>query len=347
MSRHDQDSVAPCLPSPASSTALTDGPPISLASPKLQAHHLDRGAIIYVRQSSPQQVRDHQESGRRQYALVDRAVALGWPKDCVEVVDEDQAISGKTAEARLGFQRLLTEVSLDHVGIILGIEMSRLARSGKDWHQLIEVCAIFQTLLGDQDGLYDPNDHNDRLLLGLSGIMSEAELHILKNRMYQGLLNKARRGEVYNHPPNGYIKLPGSGLDFDPDEQVQSVVRLIFDQFERLGTVHGLLRYLVHHDIRIGIRPHFGPNRGNLEWRRANRVTLQNMLHHPVYAGYYRWGAPTDRSTATGAWPAGDGSNRLSARGQPGSDPRSLPGLHQRRAVLVQPGTSPSQSCSR
>lgn len=120
--------------------------------------------------------------------------------------------------------------------------------------------------------------------------MSEAELHILRSRMYQGLLNKARRGEVFNHPPSGYVKRPGGAFALDPDEQVQSVIRLIFEQFERLGTLHGLLRYLVEHGIRMPIRPHAGPNRGQLEWRRPNRVTLQNLLHHPIYAGFYRWG---------------------------------------------------------
>jgi DNA invertase Pin-like site-specific DNA recombinase len=206
----------------------------------------------------------------------------------VEVVDEDQGRSGQTVEGRLGFQYLLAEISLDHVGIIFGLEMSRLARSNKDWHQLLELCAIFRTLLADQDGLYDPTDYNDRLLLGLKGTMSEAELHVLRSRMYQGLLNKARRGAVFNHPPAGYIKLPTGTFALDPDEQVQGVIRLRFDQFERQGSIHGLLRYLVEHHIRMPIRPHHGPNRGQLEWRRPNRVTLQYLVHHPIYAGYYR-----------------------------------------------------------
>jgi hypothetical protein len=143
--------------------------------------------------------------------------------------------------------------------------------------------------LGDYDGLYDPNDFNDRLLLGLKGIMSEAELHFLRMRMHEGLLNKARRGELFNHAPIGYVREPG-GLAFDPDEQARDVVRLVFDQFDRQGSLHGLLRYLVHHGIRLPVRPHFGPNRGKLEWHRPSRETLQNMLHHPVYAGYYRHG---------------------------------------------------------
>jgi DNA invertase Pin-like site-specific DNA recombinase len=263
---------------------------MSLSSPKIRPWHLQRKAIVYIRQSTPQQVLEHRESADRQYGLVHRAAALGWPPDCVEVVDEDQGRSGQTVEGRLGFQYLLAEIGLDHVGIIFGLEMSRLARSNKDWHQLLELCAIFRTLLADQDGLYDPTDHNDRLLLGLKGTMSEAELHVLRSRMYQGLLNKARRGEVFNHPPAGYVKLPTGAFALDPDEQVQCVIRLLFDQFERQGSINGLLHYLVKHNLRMPIRPHYGPNRGQLEWRRPNRVTLQYLLHHPIYAGYYRWG---------------------------------------------------------
>jgi DNA invertase Pin-like site-specific DNA recombinase len=259
-------------------------------SGKLKPWHFERTAIVYVRQSSPQQVLEHQESTARQYALADRAVAFGWPRDRVVVIDDDLGLSGQSAEGRLGFQRLLAEVALDHVGLILGLEMSRLARSCKDWHQLLELCARFRTLLADADGLYDPTDYNDRLLLGLKGTMSEAELHILKERMYQGKLHKARRGELYGPPPLGYVRQDGGPPVLDPDEQVQAVVRLIFDQFDRQGSVHGLLRYLVHHGIRIPIRPHSGPTRGQLEWRRPNRETLQNVLHHPLYAGAYCYG---------------------------------------------------------
>lgn len=259
-------------------------------STKLHSHHLERSAIVYVRQSTQQQVLDHQESSARQYALVDLAVELGWSPDRVEVIDEDQAHSGSTAECRLGFQRLLAEVGLDHVGVILGIELNRLSRSNKDWHQLIELCAIFRTVLVDQDGLYDPTDYNDRLLLGLRGIMSEAELHILQGRMYQAVLNKARRGELYIRPPVGYVKLPSGEFAIDPDEQAESVVRLVFDEFERLGTVRGVVRYMVRNDIKMPIRPHKGPNRGKLEWRRPTRDTVGTILTHTLYKGTYRYG---------------------------------------------------------
>lgn len=267
----------------------------TLRSDKITDEHLRRTAIVYVRQSTQRQVLEHGESTARQYALADRAVILGWPSAAVKVIDEDQGQSGSSAEGRSGFQRLLGEVSSDRVGIILGLEMSRLARSCKDWHALLELCAIYHTLLADADGLYDPSDYNDRLLLGLKGTMSEAELHVLKSRLQQGMWNKAQRGEVLNHPPIGYVRSAsardGAGdYVIDPDEQVQAVVRLAFEQFTKRGSISGLLRWLVRNDVKLPVRPHFGANRGELEWRRPNRVTLLNMLHHPIYTGAYRWG---------------------------------------------------------
>lgn len=275
--RHSSQSAGTRLTAPALPT-------------KVQEQHRARLALVYVRQSTPHQVLEHRESTARQYALVDRAAALGWPRERVVVIDDDQGQSGSSAEARVGFQRLLSEVSLDRVGLILGLEMSRLARSCKDWHALLELCAIYRTLLADADGLYDPADYNDRLLLGLKGTMSEAELHILKSRLHRGLWNKAERGEVLNHAPLGYVRTAADDFALDPDEQVQSVVRLIFEQFAQRGSVSGLLKWLVQHDVKLPIRPHWGPNRGELEWRRPNRATLLNLLHHPIYAGAYRWG---------------------------------------------------------
>ena len=264
-------------------------------SDKLLDHHFDRLAIVYVRQSTQHQVLEHRESAARQYALTDRAEEFGWSSDRIEVIDDDQGISGSSIVGREGFQKLLAEISADRVGIVLGLEMSRLARSCKDWHTLLELCAIYRVLLADADGLYDPSNHNDRLLLGLKGTMSEAELHILKTRMHQGMWNKAERGEVLNHPPIGYIRSvsarDGAGdYVMDPDAQVQEVVRMVFDQFERLGSINALLRWMVSHDIKMPVRPHFGSDRGELTWRRPNRVTLNNLLHHPIYAGAYRWG---------------------------------------------------------
>jgi DNA invertase Pin-like site-specific DNA recombinase len=241
--------------------------------------------VVYVRQSTVQQVLDHQESTRLQYGLRVRACELGWSAERVVVIDDDLGKSGATVEGRVGFQRLVSEVSLDHVGIILGVEMSRLARSGKDWHQLLELCALFRTLLADTDGVYDPAHYNDRLLLGLKGTLSEAELHVLKQRMHQGKLNKARRGELALRLPIGYGRRPSGEAVFDPDAQVQQVVRLVFRKFEELGTLNAVLRYLVTHDIRLGVRI-----RGELEWHRPNRMILQNLLKNPVYAGAYAYG---------------------------------------------------------
>lgn len=257
---------------------------------KVQSRHLQRLAVVYIRQSTLQQVQEHRESTALQYALHSRATAWGWSGERVLVIDEDLGCSGASAEGRAGFQRLLAEVSLGHVGLVLGIEMSRLARSCRDWHQLLEVCALFDTLLADTDGLYDPRNYNDRLLLGLKGTLSEAELHVLRQRMNEGRLNKARRGELFNHPPMGYVRLPTGELGTDPDQQVQSVVRLIFEKFPELGTLNALLRYLVRSQICLPVRPFSGPERGQLQWHRPNRQTLRNLLHHPIYAGAYTWG---------------------------------------------------------
>lgn len=261
---------------------------------KVADHHLQRQALVYVRQSTLQQVVNNRESTQRQYALDQRAIQLGWAPGAVLTIDEDQGRSGQSAQTRPGFQNALGLIAQNRIGIVLGLEMSRLARSNKDWHQLLEVCALFDTLLADADGVYDPTDYNDRLVLGLKGTMSEAELHILRNRMNQGLLNKAKRGAVFNHPPIGYVRVAGGGgYARDPDEQVQSVIRLLFDAFEHQGSVCALLRYLVQHQIRIPVRPHAGEYRGQLQWRAPNRVTLQSLLHHPIYAGMYRWGHRT------------------------------------------------------
>jgi DNA invertase Pin-like site-specific DNA recombinase len=257
---------------------------------KILPRHWERLAVVYVRQSTLQQVLEHQESTRLQYGLVRRAFAWGWPESRVLVIDDDLGRSGTSAEGRHGFQRLVAEVGLDHVGLILGVEMSRLARSSKDWHQLLEICALFGTLIADLDGIYDPSQYNDRLLVGLKGTMSEAELHLLKQRLYQGTLQKARRGALRFALPIGYVHNQAGEVLYEPDEQVQHVVRLIFRKFDELGTLHALLRYLRQHNITLGVRLREGPAKGRLEWRRPNRMTLQNLLKNPLYAGAYAYG---------------------------------------------------------
>jgi DNA invertase Pin-like site-specific DNA recombinase len=263
----------------------------AFGSNKIGTRHLERKAVVYVRQSNPQQVTKHQESTRLQYDLVQLAERLGWPRDQVSVIDEDQGITAQNLEGRHGFQWLLAEIALDQVGLVLGIEMSRLARSCKDWYQLLEVCALFGTLLADQDGVYDPANYNDRLLLGLKGTMSEAELHIMRGRLNAGRINKAKRGELFSHAPIGYVRSLDTGVhELDPDEQVQQVVRLIFEKFEEIGSGTGVVKYLARNGLKIGVRPHGGPNRGQLEWRRPAISTIINMLHSPTYAGAYSYG---------------------------------------------------------
>jgi len=220
-------------------------------------------------------------------------LALGWAASRVLVIDEDLGHSASGADTRPGFQRLVSEVGLDHVGIVLGIEMSRLARSGREWHQLLELCALSGTLLGDPDGIYDPADHNDRLLLGLKGTISEAELHLIKQRMWSGRLAKARRGELAVPLPSGFVRRGSGEVALDPDEQVRAVVHLVFDLFDRLGTVNGVLCFLADNRIQVGVRVREGPARGELVWRRPNRAGVQNMLRNPAYAGIYAYGRST------------------------------------------------------
>lgn len=266
-----------------------------LLSDKVSEAHLQRLALVYVRQSTLQQLEKHQESTRLQYGLVERAQALGWDCNRVEVVDEDQGKSGATAQGRAGFQRLVSEVTLNHVGIVLGVEMSRLARSCRDWYQLLEVCGLFGTLIADMDGIYDPANYNDRLLLGLKGTMSEAELHVLKQRLLAGMRAKAARGELGMRLPMGYVRLPSGEVVKDPDEQAQAVVALVFEQFARCGTINGMLQYLVQHHIQLPHRSYNRHDRGELQWLAPHRVTLSNLLRNPIYAGAYVYGRrPTD-----------------------------------------------------
>jgi DNA invertase Pin-like site-specific DNA recombinase len=263
---------------------------------KILCQHRERLAMVYIRQSTVQQVERHQESTRLQYALVDRAFQFGWARETIVVIDDDLGRSGTTIEGRLGFQRLVAEVGLGNVGLVLGVEMSRLARSCRDWHQLLEICALFDTLIADADGVYDPANYNDRLLLGLKGTMSEAELHILKARMLEGRRAKARRGELGKAVPMGYLRRPSGEVDFDPDEQAQATIRQVFDLFERFRTIGKVMRYLADHDIRMPIRVRGGTRKGELEWHRVNRPSLQNLFANAIYAGAYVYGIrPTDR----------------------------------------------------
>jgi DNA invertase Pin-like site-specific DNA recombinase len=260
------------------------------AASKIQTRHLDRLAIVYVRQSSPQQVLENRESRERQYALAQFAQRLGWPAERVVIVDEDQGRSGKSADKRSGFQRLMTEVSLNHVGIVLGLELCRLSRSNKDWHQLIDVCGILNTLLCDQDGVYDPLDGNDRLLLGMRGAMNEFELVTLRNRLLRGSRNKAERGELFLAVPLGYFKTASGEVIQEPDEQARGMIRLVFEKFEELGSAYAVFRYLVVNGLDLGFRRHRGGRVGELEWKPPSPNRILSILRHPIYAGAYAYG---------------------------------------------------------
>ena len=255
-------------------------------SSKAGPHHLERQAFVYVRQSTPQQVTEHRESLARQYALQDRAAALGWPKANVLLIDEDLGVSGSGSEERRGFQRLLAEVARDRVGLVMALEMSRLARNSRDWHNLFDLCAVRDVLLADEDGLYDPSDINDRLILGMKGLMSEMELHVMRGRLERGRRNKAQRGELFHAVPWGYVLSSDGTVALDPDEQVRATVQRIFDSFEKCGSAYAVVRDLRRQDVRLPKRN----GGGCLVWRLATESIVNTTLHHPLYAGAYSWG---------------------------------------------------------
>ena len=261
-----------------------------MSTSKIRDLHRERLAVVYVRQSSPQQVLENRESRERQYALAQFAQRLGWSADRVVTIDEDQGQSGRTADARTGFQRMMTEVSLNHVGMILGLELSRLSRCNKDWHQLIDVCGIFHSLLCDQDGVYDPLDSNDRLLLGMKGAMSEFELVTLRNRLLRGSRNKAERGELFPAVPVGYFKTSTGDVIQEPDEQARGMIRLVFEKFDELGSAYAVYRYLTVNNLQLGFRRLRGGRIGDLDWKSASATRILSILRHPIYAGAYAYG---------------------------------------------------------
>jgi DNA invertase Pin-like site-specific DNA recombinase len=260
---------------------------------KIQGTHLERWAVVYVRQSGPQQAQRHRESAQVQANLQQRAGVWGWPPQRIRVLDGDQGRSGTTMVGREDFAWLLSEIALGHVGLVLGFQINRLAREDEACCRLIKVCAAFDTLLADQDGLYHPQDFNDRLVLTIKGFMGGVELHQLQQRMQAGRLNRARRGEWLGQPPPGYVIGPDHKLQFDPDEQAQQVVRLVLEQFDSCASVSGVLRYLHQHHIQLPLRPISGAHKGQLIWRRPHRETLRLLLWRPACAGAYTWGLHT------------------------------------------------------
>lgn len=256
---------------------------------KVTPSHLDRAAYLYVRQSTLRQVTENMESTRRQYGLRDRAVALGWPRERIVVIDSDLGQSGADRD-RDGFQRLVADVSMGLAGIVLGLEVSRLARNSSDWHRLLEICALSDTLILDEDGLYNPNHFNDRLVLGLKGQMSEAELHLLHARLQGGILSQARRGELKLPLPVGLVYDPLDRVVLDPDAQVQSVVRTLFDVFKRTGSARAVVWHFRQERLRFPQRLRSGPRKGELAWRPLKHDRVLGVLHNPRYAGAFVYG---------------------------------------------------------
>lgn len=262
----------------------------SQAHQKVTTSHLRRDAYLYVRQSTVRQVFENVESTQRQYALRQRAVALGWPTERVIVIDIDLGLSGSSATDRQGFQKLVAEVGLGHAGIVLGLEVSRLARNSTDWHRLLEICALTDTLILDEDGVYDPAHFNDRLLLGLKGTMSEAELHVLRSRLRGGILNKARRGELRCPLPIGLVHDSAGRVVLDPDKQVQETVRLLFGTFTRTGAVSATVKHFRQEGLLFPSRMAAGARKGELVWVPLSLSRAAHALHNPWYAGAYVYG---------------------------------------------------------
>jgi DNA invertase Pin-like site-specific DNA recombinase len=267
---------------------------------KVTARHLARSAYLYVRQSTMRQVVENTESTERQYALRQRAIALGWLSDNVVVIDSDLGQSAAGVVDREGFQKLVTEVSLGRAGIVLGLEVSRLARNSIDWHRLLEICALTDTLILDEDGDYDPAHFNDRLLLGLKGTMSEAELHLIRARLRGGLLNKARRGELVCRLPVGYVYDPQGHIVFDPDQQVQESVRLLFRTFAQTGAAHATMKHFNNAGLLFPTRIGAGARSGELAWGPLSLSRIARVLHNPWYAGAYVFGRSRCRKQPDG-----------------------------------------------
>ena len=269
-----------------------------MTTTKIQSTHCDRIAFVYVRQSTPLQVIENRESTERQYHLRERAIELGWPSSRVEVIDEDQGRSGSTAAHRTGFQRLTAEVVLGKVGIVLMLEASRLARNNSDWYRLIEICGVSGTLIADESAVYNPREPNDRLLLGVKGTLSEAELFTLRTRLYEGRWNKARKGLLHFPLPVGYVQTATNNWILDPDTQVRERLDYVFDSFRRHGVVRAVVRDLKEQGLELPTRLTAKEGYGSLVWKTPTLSAVIRILHNPAYAGAYvygRWEYLSDR----------------------------------------------------
>jgi DNA invertase Pin-like site-specific DNA recombinase len=262
---------------------------------KIQKDHLNREAIIYIRQSTIAQVRFNRESTERQYALQEKALTLGWHSSQIRIIDGDLGISGSGRTKRQGFQQMVTSVSMGEVGAVFGLEISRLARSSADLMKLLELCGLFHTLVVDEDGIYDMGDFNDRLVLGLKGTMGEAELHILKSRMLGGKENKASKGELRFPLPVGYIYNYDKTIIPDPDEEVRNCVETVFRVFRSTGSAYGVVKYFAENHLLYPKRAYGGAWDGKLAWATLTHSRVIAILHNPSYAGAYVYGRYHDR----------------------------------------------------
>jgi DNA invertase Pin-like site-specific DNA recombinase len=260
------------------------------ADERLTTTHRAKFAYVYVRQSSLNQVRQHQESTELQYRLVNRAVGLGWPHERVQVIDEDLGKSGAGGVERHGFQKLIAEIGLGNAGLVISLDASRLARNNRDWHQLLELCSVFGVLIADGERLYDPRAYHDRLLLGLSGIMSEAELHQIRMRLHQGERQKAARGELRLPLPAGLAHDRAGMITLNPDEEVRARLLLVFVKFRELQSARGVMRFLRASGLPLPVRPILGPSPHDVVWREADSARVRNILQNPAYAGAYVYG---------------------------------------------------------
>ncbi|HKH50713.1 MAG TPA: recombinase family protein [Mycobacterium sp.] len=267
---------------------------------KVTGAHLARTAYLYVRQSTLRQVLTNTESATRQYALRQRAIALGWQAEAIVTIDTDQGQSGASAADREGFQRLVAEVSMGRAGIVLGLEVSRLARNNADWHRLLEICAMSATLICDENGLYDPTDFNDRLLLGLKGTMSEAELHFIRARLIGGQLSKARRGELQMPLPVGRVYDPAGKVVLDPDSGVQQAIRHVFSLFARTGSARATVQQFNADGLLFPVRVRTGAHKGELAWMPLQHWRVLRTLHNPRYAGAFAYGRRRERLASDG-----------------------------------------------
>jgi DNA invertase Pin-like site-specific DNA recombinase len=288
------------------------------SSLKVQPHHLERNAFLYIRQSSMRQVMENVESTKRQYALQARATALGWASDRIVIIDCDQGESGASSAGREGFQRLVSDVGMGRAGIVMGLEVSRLARNNADWHRLLEICALADTLILDEDGVYDPSTFNDRLLLGLKGTMSEAELHVLKARLRGGILNKVRRGEFHCMLPTGLVYDEAGNAVLDPDKQVRETIAYFFETFSRVGSACQTVKTFRSEGVLFPSR--LRNQNKVIVFRPLTSSAAMRTLHNPRYAGAYTFGRRRYRRTPEG--------KKIQRKREPSDWTACIPGAH-------------------